>query len=432
MEYTKDECVERQPGPRRSPDERSDRGSATRSAATTRRRRRPARTATAASSAAARSPTAAAAGATCRGSSTRRATSARSRARGLADWPITLRGARAVLHAGRVGDGHLRPARQLAVRRADVEGLSGAAGAAEGVGRAVQDRRRRSSGSTVVPGPLAIITQPYMGRAACVNCGMCSGFGCHVQRALELGGHDAAARGRRPATAKSGVQLRARDLGRQQRPRDRRRSTSTRTRREVFQKAKAVVLSANGSRVGAPAAALEVGAVPRRPRELERRRRQVSDARQRRERERALRASAERLQGRRSPAPASSTSCRPIRSAASTAAAGMTARGFDTPISYGLARPVSPAAPRWGAALQEGAARGSQPQDDDHLLRHAAAARDQSRRSRSGREGRVGPAGDAHHVDEPSRRHQEHGVLHAEVGRDSRGGRRQRRSGPHR
>ena len=36
-------------------------------------------------------------------------------------------------------------------------------------------------GLTVVPGPLAIITKPYMGRAACVNCGMCSGFGCHVK-----------------------------------------------------------------------------------------------------------------------------------------------------------------------------------------------------------------------------------------------------------
>jgi choline dehydrogenase-like flavoprotein len=36
-------------------------------------------------------------------------------------------------------------------------------------------------GLTVVPGPLAIITRPYMGRAACVNCGICSGYGCHVK-----------------------------------------------------------------------------------------------------------------------------------------------------------------------------------------------------------------------------------------------------------
>ncbi|HMD50368.1 MAG TPA: GMC family oxidoreductase [Bryobacteraceae bacterium] len=36
-------------------------------------------------------------------------------------------------------------------------------------------------GLTVVPGPLAIISQPYMGREACVNCGICSGYGCQVR-----------------------------------------------------------------------------------------------------------------------------------------------------------------------------------------------------------------------------------------------------------
>src|SRR5947208_306924 len=36
-------------------------------------------------------------------------------------------------------------------------------------------------GLTVVNGPIAIISKPYMGRSACVNCGMCSGFGCHVK-----------------------------------------------------------------------------------------------------------------------------------------------------------------------------------------------------------------------------------------------------------
>jgi choline dehydrogenase-like flavoprotein len=36
-------------------------------------------------------------------------------------------------------------------------------------------------GLTVVRGPLAIISQDYQGRSGCVNCGMCSGFGCHVK-----------------------------------------------------------------------------------------------------------------------------------------------------------------------------------------------------------------------------------------------------------
>ena len=39
----------------------------------------------------------------------------------------------------------------------------------------------RKLGLTFVPGPLAIITKPYMGRAACVNCGICSGYGCQVR-----------------------------------------------------------------------------------------------------------------------------------------------------------------------------------------------------------------------------------------------------------
>jgi choline dehydrogenase-like flavoprotein len=36
-------------------------------------------------------------------------------------------------------------------------------------------------GLTVVRGPLAVISENYQGRSACVNCGMCSGFGCHVK-----------------------------------------------------------------------------------------------------------------------------------------------------------------------------------------------------------------------------------------------------------
>ena len=48
-------------------------------------------------------------------------------------------------------------------------------------------------GLTVVPGPLAIITKDYMGRSACVNCGMCSGFGCHVNARSSSAATDASA-----------------------------------------------------------------------------------------------------------------------------------------------------------------------------------------------------------------------------------------------
>jgi choline dehydrogenase-like flavoprotein len=36
-------------------------------------------------------------------------------------------------------------------------------------------------GLTVVPNVAAIITQPYKGRGACINCGMCSGYGCQTK-----------------------------------------------------------------------------------------------------------------------------------------------------------------------------------------------------------------------------------------------------------
>jgi choline dehydrogenase-like flavoprotein len=36
-------------------------------------------------------------------------------------------------------------------------------------------------GLTCVPNVAAIITEPYMGRGACINCGMCSGFGCQTK-----------------------------------------------------------------------------------------------------------------------------------------------------------------------------------------------------------------------------------------------------------
>ena len=82
-------------------------------------------------------------------------------------------------------------------------------------------------GLTVVPGPLAIITKPYMGRAACVNCGICSGYGCHVRARsstavtmLPIAAEDRPLRNSRE-------ELRARDLGRQQRPGERASSIST-------------------------------------------------------------------------------------------------------------------------------------------------------------------------------------------------------------
>ena len=113
-------------------------------------------------------------------------------------------------------------------------------------------------GLTVVPGPLAIITRPYMGRAACVNCGICSGYRLPRARAVELGGHGAAARAENGQMRDPREQLRARDFGRQQRPGHRRRLLR---RPEARDSAARESGRAVGERhgVGAAAAALEVG-----------------------------------------------------------------------------------------------------------------------------------------------------------------------------
>ncbi len=152
-------------------------------------------------------------------------------------------------------------------------------------------------GLTVVPGPLAIITQPYMGRTGCVNCGMCSGFGCHV------GARSSSAVTMLPrAVATGNCEIRPWSYVREISVDKKGRVTGAiyfdADKREHFQKAKAVVLSANGSESARLLLLSKSAQVPGRARELERRRRQVPDDRRRRGRERALRARAQRLQGR--------------------------------------------------------------------------------------------------------------------------------------
>jgi choline dehydrogenase-like flavoprotein len=101
-------------------------------------------------------------------------------------------------------------------------------------------------GLTVVPGPLAIITKPYMGRAACVNCGICSGYGCQVKA------RSSSAVTMIPLAEKTGrCEIRVRSYVREISLDNNGRVTGVvyfdANKTEVRQKAKAVVLSANGS-----------------------------------------------------------------------------------------------------------------------------------------------------------------------------------------
>jgi choline dehydrogenase-like flavoprotein len=99
-------------------------------------------------------------------------------------------------------------------------------------------------GLSVVPGPLAIITQPHMGRSACVNCGMCSGYGCHVRARSS-----SAVTVIPLAVATGNCEVRVRSYVREITTDNGGRVTGVTyfnaQRQEVFQSAKAVVLSAN-------------------------------------------------------------------------------------------------------------------------------------------------------------------------------------------
>ena len=101
-------------------------------------------------------------------------------------------------------------------------------------------------GLTVVPGPLAIITKPYMGRSGCVNCGICSGYGCQVKA------RSSSAVTMIPIAEKTGrCEIRVRSYVREITLDNNGRVNGViyfdAQKQEVRQKAKAVILSANGS-----------------------------------------------------------------------------------------------------------------------------------------------------------------------------------------
>jgi len=101
-------------------------------------------------------------------------------------------------------------------------------------------------GLGVVPGPLAIITQPYMGRSACVNCGMCSGFGCHV-RARSSSAVTVIPLAIETGNCEVRVNSYVREISVDNGGRVTGVTYFNAARQEIFQSAKAVVLSANGS-----------------------------------------------------------------------------------------------------------------------------------------------------------------------------------------
>jgi choline dehydrogenase-like flavoprotein len=108
------------------------------------------------------------------------------------------------------------------------------------------ERGARKLGLHPVPAPMAINSQPYRGRPACVHCGFCHGFGCEVRAkasTLTTVIPEAEATGRCEVRPESYVfRIETNPQG---------RATGVtyfdRDRRERFQRARAVVVCANGA-----------------------------------------------------------------------------------------------------------------------------------------------------------------------------------------
>jgi choline dehydrogenase-like flavoprotein len=110
----------------------------------------------------------------------------------------------------------------------------------------LMEKGARALGWTAFPAPMAILSQPYRGRAACQACGYCLGFGCEFgakSSTLVAMIPDAEATGRCEIRAESYVRKVETDASG--------RVTGVvyfdRARREIRQRAKAVVICANGS-----------------------------------------------------------------------------------------------------------------------------------------------------------------------------------------
>ena len=107
------------------------------------------------------------------------------------------------------------------------------------------ERATKTLGLHPYPAPMAVLSQPYRGRPACVHCGFCESFGCEMRAkssTLVSVIPEAEATGRCEIRPDSYVRKIVSDA--------RGRATGAvyfdAKRREIFQRAKAVVLCANG------------------------------------------------------------------------------------------------------------------------------------------------------------------------------------------
>lgn len=108
------------------------------------------------------------------------------------------------------------------------------------------DQATKKLGLHPFPAPVAILSQPYRRRAACVNCGFCESFGC------EMRAKSSTLVSVIPAAEKTGrCEIRPNSYVRKIETNDNGRATGAiyfdANRREVYQRAKAVFVCANGA-----------------------------------------------------------------------------------------------------------------------------------------------------------------------------------------
>jgi choline dehydrogenase-like flavoprotein len=108
------------------------------------------------------------------------------------------------------------------------------------------DRATKKLGLHPYPAPMAILSQPYQGRAACVNCGFCEYFGCEVRA------KSSTLVSVIPVAEKTGrCEIRPNSYVRKIETDAQGRATGAiyfdANKREIFQRAKAVMVCANGA-----------------------------------------------------------------------------------------------------------------------------------------------------------------------------------------
>jgi choline dehydrogenase-like flavoprotein len=108
------------------------------------------------------------------------------------------------------------------------------------------ERATRKLGLHPYPAPMAVLSQPYNGRAACLHCGFCEAFGC------EVGAKSSSLSALIPVAERSGrCEIRPHSYVRKIETGKDGRVTGViyfdAAKREIFQRAKAVVVCANGA-----------------------------------------------------------------------------------------------------------------------------------------------------------------------------------------